>query len=1503
MGNRSYTTGGGSSTEVYEYIRALNQKFGYQFLEKLNGGRVVKTCLCQFKGNGKVILGVYPKQEATGGSEPTEEVRVRPVLLELETINKKLTLASHPGVVSNKLIHETKQAFYFSRQFFAFNMFDRFHHRPFFSTTDKHWIAYQLLQAMMQLHESNIHHGGLKCENIVLTTWNWIFVTDIAFYKPGYLPADNPSTYNYFFDAEKQRKPPPCYLSPERFYDSKEGSPIESQLTSAMDIFAAGCCIAEIFLDGNVIFDYSQMLRYRNGTYSPDEALSKIRNPDVRKLIQHMIQLDPKKRLGAGHYLGEEIIEDMDLAKSVNAVFPHYFRDLYHKLKRLLDPSFASPDDKILYLYDNLHSIITLIIGRPYISSRSDQAAPSPDSQEQASSEPGKNGRADIASTIAEIERFLKEDKSVEFKEDVKTRVPQSSLQRGGMRLRGRSQSPSKHARRTAEIRGTQVLRVSTLRRCKNSKSELNGLAILVGIVGSCIQSLNGAMTRVCALGILEAVTQHCPSASDKLILELVIPYVMFLSDDPHSIVRYKVVQLLALALDRVGSLSFVEQNVLHEFIMPTVVKLHPDYEKDQRVQIAICKLIPRLMRSARRFLDLAHRLRHKSAVKSPKETKVSGYDAELMTLKGKILKLVVGFLAQGSSKAKIALLHNFLPICEFLGKELVEEHMMVHLTTILNETDWELRASMFRHIPSFSQFLGRGSPVMKFLLPIMEEALYDSELFVSYQALQALTRYTSSMIKASSAVGDGVMDRTSPKTKNYSRLVAKVSPLLLHPSVFVRREACKFMVILAEVLGPARSYTTMFSVLSNFTTQPVMLITEVSLLESLCPALSERGYQKGLDICQEGKTGLERGIEALRTDKDFETFSEKILKDLYIYFTEVNRKQSLDLRSGTPKSARTPPNIASRSPAKKPPPEDPGRRAVVYSMSLEPTQSKLLGSMTERRKRAGNERGGDAKARRERKRALDVSPSAKFGGMVPPSNSIDVVKTAFDIPLSADENVNLDIQKPLAWYSSRVRPRPPEDDKQKAEQIRATWIPKGILVAEARHDGAVSGIAVCDDNRWLLSGSADGSMRIWDVGRFAQIKDRLGVRAEAVYDSVGSRVTGVTICGGTRRAAGVADDGSVHAFVVDYGQNFSLRGAKKLDTKSKGNATTVSHADTLSKSLLLYGTKSGRVHCWDFRRNKEAFVLDLAMFTDDIGTKCFGSVTASTVGPSGYTLFVGTSHGFVILWDIRYQQATSIWRHSSNSPIVCLAVASGDAMPARVQTNTKAPMVLVSVKGVDEISAFCVLTGVCRAIFKVVGSTSMLAKSGGWTKVKRRSPGGKNKDNGWSHANRSSIVNPLSLPALRVYNLRHAGMTDRFFQEFSKPLPVTKETRGFNSFLLHERKGLITGGRDRVVRFWHLTHIEKSRRITEEYLGPYQTKFSQREENATLIYEEQLLRELDASSRYSGITYAGERVMPKGPFTTPNVHKEQITDLQAIDHRERLLASADSQGVIKIWR
>ncbi len=39
------------------------------------------------------------------------------------------------------------------------------------------------------MHARGIRHGDLKTENVMVTTWNWALLTDLAFYKPTYLPA------------------------------------------------------------------------------------------------------------------------------------------------------------------------------------------------------------------------------------------------------------------------------------------------------------------------------------------------------------------------------------------------------------------------------------------------------------------------------------------------------------------------------------------------------------------------------------------------------------------------------------------------------------------------------------------------------------------------------------------------------------------------------------------------------------------------------------------------------------------------------------------------------------------------------------------------------------------------------------------------------------------------------------------------------------------------------------------------------------------------------------------------------------------------------------------------------------------------------------------------------------------------------------------------------------------------------------------------------------------
>ena len=95
-------------------------------------------------------------------------------------------------------------------------------------------------------------HGDIKTENVMVTSWNWVLLTDLASVKPVYLPEDNPADFNFFFDTSRRRS---CYIAPERFLDFRQSENSDSQLnlpdidlanhqrgelTPAMDIFSAG---------------------------------------------------------------------------------------------------------------------------------------------------------------------------------------------------------------------------------------------------------------------------------------------------------------------------------------------------------------------------------------------------------------------------------------------------------------------------------------------------------------------------------------------------------------------------------------------------------------------------------------------------------------------------------------------------------------------------------------------------------------------------------------------------------------------------------------------------------------------------------------------------------------------------------------------------------------------------------------------------------------------------------------------------------------------------------------------------------------------------------------------------------------------------------------------------------------------------------------------------------------------------------------------------------------
>ena len=118
--------------------------------------------------------------------------------------------------------------------------------------TEKKWIVFQLLYGLFQLHSKGFTHGDIKPNNVLLSSYNWVFLTDIVPYKPTFIGEENLKKYNLFFgEMENNLR---CYVAPERFVPSAEEEQKvihllltiqeHQSVTPAMDLFSLGCVIA-----------------------------------------------------------------------------------------------------------------------------------------------------------------------------------------------------------------------------------------------------------------------------------------------------------------------------------------------------------------------------------------------------------------------------------------------------------------------------------------------------------------------------------------------------------------------------------------------------------------------------------------------------------------------------------------------------------------------------------------------------------------------------------------------------------------------------------------------------------------------------------------------------------------------------------------------------------------------------------------------------------------------------------------------------------------------------------------------------------------------------------------------------------------------------------------------------------------------------------------------------------------------------------------------------------
>lgn len=553
--------------------------------------------------------------------------------------------------------------------------------RPFPEDIEKKWLAFQLLCALRDCHSLDVFHGDIKTENVLVTSWNWLYLSDFSSsFKPTFLPEDNPADFSFYFDTSGRRT---CYLAPERFLVAGE-EPGSRNVNWAMDVFSAGCVIAELFLEAP-IFTLSQMYKYRKGEYSPEHSqLVKVEDPEIRELILHMIQLDPESRYSAEEYL--------NFWK--NKAFPEYFYSFLHQYMSLMtDPSSGraqveaesanrgESDDRIERIYLDFDKI-SYFLGNP--------------------SGPLKNndnrGTSRLTGNMFPVQLDLPHY--------------------------GHSSSKSQAPPNDDGVLIFLTLLVSSLRNTSKASSRIKACDILLAFAervsdeakldrilpyimlllndGTDVVKIAAVRTLAQLLEMVHVVSPVNAYLFSEYIFPRLQPFVLSANYNPSPIVRAAYASCIASMAQ--SSLRFL------------------DMIQALRTDSRLPALIP--------------------AGTEPKWTEDATYYNLYDVARVDLLDYFEGhtkaLLTDTDASVRRAFLGSVSSLCVFFGNHKTNEVILSHLNTYLNDRDWILKCAFFEAVIGVAVYVGSTS-LEQYILPLMIQSMTEPEEFVVERVLRSL--------------------------------------------------------------------------------------------------------------------------------------------------------------------------------------------------------------------------------------------------------------------------------------------------------------------------------------------------------------------------------------------------------------------------------------------------------------------------------------------------------------------------------------------------------------------------------------------------------------------------------------------------------------------------------------------------------------------------------------------------------------------------------------------
>ncbi|PFH53431.1 hypothetical protein AMATHDRAFT_187356 [Amanita thiersii Skay4041] len=776
----------------------------------LGSARFLKTVKCRHR-NGYLVIKIYIKSDP-GISLISYHKRLK---------DERKALAEIVNVYNYQSFVETDKAGYIIRQWIASNLYDRISTRPFLITIEKRWIAFQLITALHEARNHKVSHGDIKSENILVTSWNWVYLSDFASYKPTYLPLDDPSDFSFYFDTSGRRT---CYIAPERFYTAADNPDIsarktrlsiagnegkrDGKVTEAMDCFSAGCVIAELFLEGAPLFTLSQLFKYREGEYNVDNHLNAIDDEGVRTMIKQMISLDP---------IARPTFDNL-LHTSRGTVFPESFYSFLHNYVSSVNEITTSivSNAPTTVPPSSSYSTVTSTTG-----TTSFRSGPIPSVVTGTGAETSSSSDTLLSDSDHRIERLWADYESVE------PYLCDDAMQRTVMDVRldfAPLPTTSKPFQDTLPVelhipnRDSKLFGVSDGGR--RAALQDGPALIILALVTANIRNCSLPSSKLRTLDIFLALSCHL---TDEAKLDRMVPYIVELLHDEAATVRAAAIRTLVQVLMLVTVITPSNAAIFPEYIIPNIKHIVLDPEVSVRCTYAQC--IVQIANTAVQYLEMGQALKAHGAFKLAQEAQdyesahyEISYDASMQDLQNNIEEHLATLLMDPSSIVKRAVLHDISSICIFLGRQRTNDVLLSHMITYLNDRDWLLRHAFFESIVDVAACAG-GRSLEEYILPLMVQALSDVEESVVAKVLAALTSLCELGLFQKMRIWE---------------LMSATLGFLYHPNVWIRQSTAAFIASAVSQLPPSDIWCILYPSLRHFLRSEVSTITQQALLNAM---------------------------------------------------------------------------------------------------------------------------------------------------------------------------------------------------------------------------------------------------------------------------------------------------------------------------------------------------------------------------------------------------------------------------------------------------------------------------------------------------------------------------------------------------------------------------------------------------------------------------------------------------------------------------------------------